>query len=416
MTSITPTPLGTVPSLVGAVLRAEVRLEPDRTLEWFEVELGHRAPAGDPRWTKPLWRFRSDMPDLVALGGAPAFDGMVVASNQPRLRFRVDEPITAYRWQLRQDGRVVGRGRVREGIDPSARRFVIAPTEKLRRTDQLAPTRPDVLYPPFETHFPPSATPSRATRVRYRASTGTNHAANGNNFAVDFNFRSGGEDRRHWVVAIAKGRVVQVVENNGEVHIVHPAFGEGGRFESWYAHLDPVLVREGDHVEPLQRIGRIGSRYHDPTTIISPHLHHQHRLDDRGTKMRLFMKGAMAPVEVSRGEPSAFEVWAQRVSAWDRPRGLAVCRFAVRVRRASDGIWSPPGRLRFVVAARGDGVEPPEVEPMGDRPEPPSFAHRYGGRERDPGEYSLRYRVRDDAGATSDWTFDHSVVVQPDFD
>jgi murein DD-endopeptidase MepM/ murein hydrolase activator NlpD len=415
MTSVVPTPVGTVPNLVGVRLRADVELDPGRTLDWYEIELGPRAGADDPRWNRPMWQFRSDMPDLQALGGEAAYDGMEVVSAQPRLRFRVSDAITAYRWQLRQDGKVVARGRVRDGIDPAERRFVIETPEKLRRTDQPAPTRPDVLYPPFETHFPPSADPRPGTRVRYRASTGTNHAANGNNFAVDFNFRSGGDDRRHFVVAIAKGRVVQVVENNGEVHIVHPGFGDGGRFESWYAHMQPVLVKEGDEVEPLQRIGRIGSKYHDPTKTISPHLHHQHRVDDRGERMRFFMKGRMRPVEVSQGQPTLFEEWSQRVTAWDRPRGLAAGRYAVRVRRASDGVWSPTNRLRFIVAARGDEVEPPDVEPVGDPPVAPSFAHRYGGRERDPGEYSLRYRVRDDAGVTSDWVFDHSVVVRPEF-
>jgi len=355
------------------------------------------------------------MPDFDRLGGAMAFDGMDVRSARPTLRFRVPERILAFRWQLRQDGNLVGRGRV-SGIPAGERRFEITPDEPLRRTNQPAKLRHDVLYPPFETHFPPTAAPSPHTRVRYRAQTGTNHDNDDNRFAVDFNFRSDDADRGHWVLAVAKGKVDAIVANNGEVHIVHEGFGAAGRFETWYAHMRPVKVHVGDQVDPLQRIGRLGDKYHgNPQETISPHLHHQHRRDGKGVKMELFMRGTMRNVEVSRANPTATEVWSQKVSGWDRPTGLARARFIVRVRRASDGEWSQANRLLFTVAARdAEIVAPPQVEQR--RAGRTDIAHRYDGRSQEPGSYSLRYRVRDDSGTISDWAFDHTLVIQPVFD
>jgi hypothetical protein len=116
MTDIGPVPVGTVRDLVGTMLRASLGLDPGRALEWFEVQVGPRAEPDDPTWEHPLWRFRSDMPRIASIDGVPVHDGMEVKSARPTVRLRTDAPVSAFRWELRQDGAVVEKDRSTQGI------------------------------------------------------------------------------------------------------------------------------------------------------------------------------------------------------------------------------------------------------------------------------------------------------------
>ncbi len=415
MTDIGPVPTGTVRDLIGTMLRASFALDRGRTLDWYEVQVGPRAEPDDPAWERPLWRFRSDMPRFASIDGMPVHDGVELKSARPTVRLKVDGPVVAFRWELRQDGAVVEKDRSRQGISADGRSIRFTPGGRLRRSGEPARPRPDALYPPFDSHLP-GVPRTPESRIRYTAATHAGHV-NEDAFAVDFNFGVGTQNLGHWVLAAADGRIHRFVEGNGQVHILHDRLGTPRPIEAIYAHMDPVLDEAkvvGARVEALQRIGRIGAAFHDPGATISPHLHHAHRIDGQPVKMRLLLGNRMKEIPVSRPSAQGLVQWEKKVPGWDRPRGRATARLIVRVRRASDRSWSDPNRITFVVAPRGAEVAPPTPEPADDGPSGTGIAVRYAGADLPAGTYSVRYRIKDDAGV-SDWSFDHSVRVRPEF-
>jgi hypothetical protein len=397
---------------LGTTFRADVELDPGSSLDWYEIQLAPRAGPNDPVWDDPIWRFRSDMPHIASIGGSPPFEGVRIRSARPSFRLRVAEPVDRVRWELRQDGEVVEKGRGAEGISRDGRSIKFTPAKRLRRSGELAKPRGDVLYPPFDSHL--AGLPRSAeTRIRYSALTGDHHNDPFNRFAVDFNFGSMAANLGEWVLAAAGGRVEEVDKLlDGKVRIVHNQFDPP--IETLYAHMDPILdaIKVGEHVDPLQRIGRIDSKHH--SMQISPHLHHQHLRNGDGVPMRLLIGDKMTEIPVSKRAPVVDETWEKLVSGWDRPRGLARARLTARVRRASDGRWSAANRLRFVVAPRGADVPPaPVTLGPADAPAGSDIAYAFDGPDVEPGKYSLRYRVHGSSGAQSDWAHDDSVVVRP---
>ena len=415
MAVVRPDRVGEVRDLLGTMLRADIELDPGTALDWYEIQLAPRAGPDDPVWDHPSWRFRSDMPHIAAIDGSPPFEGMRIRSALPTFRLRVADPVDRVSWELRQDGGVVDKGSGTEGISRDGRSIKVTPAGRLRRTNELAKPRGDVLYPPFDSHLDGmERTPQN--RLRYSALTGANHNSPEDRFAVDFNFRFGSANLGEWVLAAAGGKVQEVDrEVEGKVVIRHNQFDPP--IETVYAHMDPILpeIIVDERVDPLQRIGRIDSKH--ATLSISPHLHHQHRsVNGDGVKMRLLIGDRMTEIGVSKPAPTVAETWDRKVSGWDRPRGLADARMTVRVRRASDGRLSAANRLRFVVAPRG-AVVTASPGPLGPASGPggPDIAYAFDGPDLEPGKYSLRYRVQDGSGAQSDWAHDDSVVVRPEF-
>ncbi len=267
-----------------------------------------------------------------------------------------------------------------------------------------------MFYPPFDSHLPDMPR-SEASRIAYTPLTHAGHTGH-DAYAVDFNWGSGEADRGHWVRAAATGVVSHIDADNGQVHIRHAGIDGERDWETVYAHLDQIRVREGRRVRPYERIGRIGSTYHGDETI-SPHLHHQHRVDGQPTRMRLLVDGEVRPIGVSRPDPGRTIVGRAPVPGWERPRGPAPAQLAVRTRRAADRVWSPWTELPFVVARKGAptiGEHDAAFEPEPDRAD---IAVAYTGPAVEPGEYTVRYRARGDAGTTTPWAYDRSIVVEP---
>ena len=414
MDVITPRAVGQVSSLIGTPFHADVEFpQDDEQLAAFEIELvGGRRGSRSKAWQEPLWRYRSDEPRFVRVDGHHAFDGMIVERRRPVFELRATQPIDAYAWTLRQDGAVIDEATdVTDGISDDGLTFAFRPEQRLRRSGR--PGRADrkgVFYPPLDSHLP-KMTRSDDSRIRYTALTHAGHDDH-DAYSVDFNWGAAGADKGHWVRSAAAGRVTRVDPANGQVHIKHPKFDGESDYETIYAHLDPVMVKPGERVKAQQRIGKIGATYYgsDP---ISPHLHHQHRKDGEPVKMKLLIYGEQTPIGVSRKNPRRTIIWDTKVPAWVRPRGPAPARVSVRTRRAADGKWSRQNTLRFVVSPRG--VDAPEeqdalfgpVIPAGD------IAYDYDGPDVEPGEYTVRYRAHGDAGTTTPWTHDQSIIVEP---
>lgn len=419
MATVTPRPVGKVSSIIGAPFRASVELDDDEQLTGYDIQLvpGVKGPASQ-LWDKPAWSFTSDQPRFVTIDDRPSFEDVLVSRRRPVVQMAAGEPITAYEWTLRQDGDILEEATdVSDGISPDGLTFEFRPTERLRRSGRKAPAkRRGVFYPPFESHLPGQPR-SEDTRIRYRALTHPGHDDH-DAYAVDFNWGSGGADRGHWVRAAADGRVVKIVEDNGQVHIRHPNFANGVDYETVYAHMDPVLVKLHDRVTAQQRIGRIGSTYHGEGTI-SPHLHHQHLKDGEPIKMRLLIRDEVTTIPISKRAPDRVETWSEGVPGWVQPRGLAPARLAVRVKRARDDRWSRRNAIRFIVARKRDAVPGDQDElfldaaARGDGTDD-AIAYRYDGADLDAGKFSVRYRARGDAGSVSDWAYDQSIEVVPD--
>jgi hypothetical protein len=338
---------------------------------------------------------------------------MRVRSALPTFRLRTPEPVDRVRWELRQDGATVDKGRGADGISRDGRSVKVTPAKRLRRSGELAKPRGDVLYPPFDSHLAGlPRTPD--TRIRYSALTGAHHDAPEDRFAVDFNFGSGSANLGEWVLAAAGGKVKEVDKDlDGKVVIEHAQFDPP--IQTVYAHMDPILddIIVGERVDPLQRIGRIDSKHH--SMVISPHLHHQHRRNGTGIPMRLLIRDKMTDIPVSKEAPVVIETWDRKVAGWDRPRGLARAGLTAKVRRASDGRWSAGNRLRFVMAPLGGDVSAAPSAALGPVDASSDIAYAFDGPDVEPGKYSLRYRIQDGSGAQSAWVHDDSVVVRPQF-
>ena len=413
MDGVTPRPVGMVTSLIGAPLVAEVAFPYGEQLEGFEIELvsgqkGSRSKA----WKRALWSFSSDEPRFVSVDGHRAFDGMLVKRRRPRFLLRVTQPIDAYSWTLRQDGDVIdGATDVTDGISDDGLAFHFRPEDRLRRSGRLGKARrKGVFYPPFESHLP-NMPRSEDSRIRYTALT---HAGHGDHdaYAVDFNWGAGGADKGHWVRSAAAGRVTEVDPANGQVHIKHPRFDGESSWETVYAHMDPVLVKPGERVAAQQRIGKIGAKYHGSEPI-SPHLHHQHLKNGEPVKMKLLIYGKETPIGVSRANPGRTLAWGTKVPGWIQPRGPAPARLSARTRRASDQVWSRRNALRFIVGPKDADVPEEQDALFGTTEHDGGIAHLYNGPDVDPGEYTVRYRARGDAGTETAWAYDNSIVVEP---
>ena len=209
MAVVRPDRVGEVRDLLGTMLRADIELDPGTALDWYEIQLAPRAGPDDPVWDHPIWRFRSDMPHIASIDGSPPFEAMRIRSALPTFRLRVADPDDRVSWELRQDGGVVDKGSGTEGISRDGRSIKVTPARRLRRTNELAKPRGDVLYPPFDSHLAGlERTPQN--RLRYKALTGANHNSPEDRFAVDFNFQFGSANLGEWVLAAAGGMVKEV--------------------------------------------------------------------------------------------------------------------------------------------------------------------------------------------------------------
>lgn len=413
MAAVAPHPIGTHPSMIGVPLRADVTLPGDEPLAGFEIELvdGHKG-GRSKAWRAPRWSMTSAQPQFIVLDERRAFDGLRIARRRPVVRVRTAAPIDAYSWELHQDGELLEEGSSRSaGIDADGLGFEFRPTRRLRRSGRTGkPRRKGVFYPPFDSHLPDMPR-SEASRISYDALTHPGHDEQ-DEYAVDFNWGSGGADRGHWVRSAAKGRVSKVDRANGQVHIEHPRFDGEHDWETVYAHLDPVLVKPGQRVKAQQRIGRIGSRYHG-SSAISPHLHFQQRKDGGPVKMRLLVEGEEIPIGVSRKRPSGIVRWDRQVPGWIRPRGPASARLVVRARDVATGRWSERNDLRFILATKDDPALEEQAGAFGTVSDDTDIAFDHNGPEVEPGEYTFRYRALGEDGTRTPWAYDRSVVVEP---
>ena len=411
--TVEPRPIGTYPSLIGVPLRADVSLPEGEALAGYDIELVEgRKGARSGAWKTPRWRISSDEPQFIRLDERRAFDGLRIRRRRPVVELATAQPIEAYSWTLYQDGEPLkAEQRVTDGIAADGLRFEFRPDRRLRRSGRPGkPRRKDVFYPPFDSHLP-GMPRSEDSRISYTALTHPGHDEQ-DEYAVDFNWGSGSADRGHWVLAAADGIVSQVDRQNGQVHIEHPELERKGSWETVYAHLDPVLVKPGQKVKALERIGRIGSRYHG-RGVISPHLHHQHRKDGQPVKMRLLVEGEEVPIGVSRRNPSRIEYWDRRVPGWRRPDGPAPARLEVRTRGAGTRRWSPRNDLRFILATRTDPALDEQAGAFATVDRDTDIAFDYNGPEVPPGDYTFRYRAYGDQGTTTPWAYDRSVSVEP---
>lgn len=413
MATVEPRPIGTYPSLIGVPLRADVTLPAGEAMASYEIELvGGRKGGRSAAWKQPLWRRSSDQPRFVWLDDLRAFDGMRIGRRRPLVKLRSGAPIEAFSWELHQDGDLLEEAkRVSDGIAADGLDFELRPDRRLRRSGRPGkPRRKDVFYPPFDSHLPGMPrTPD--SRISYRALSHPGHDEQ-DEYAVDFNWGSGAADRGHWVLAAADGRVSKVDRANGQVHLEHPDLEREGRWETVYAHMDPLLVKRGQRVKALERIGRIGSRYHGRGPI-SPHLHFQQRKDGRPVKMQLLIDGEEVPIGVSRKRPSRTIAWERTIPGWQRPTGPAPARLAVRTRNVADGRWSPRNELRFTLVAKDDPALAEQGGSFGTVDADTDIALDYDGPEMPPGDYTFRYRATGDGGTTTPWAYDRSVTVEP---
>lgn len=413
MAEITPRPVGRVEQLIGVPLRADVELPSGEELAAYEVELVPGRKGGRSRsWADPLWRLESEAPRVEAIDDHPAFEGMSVGRRRPVVRIVASEPIDTYAWRLWQDGEPIeAETKATAGIGPDGLHAELRPSRRLRRSGRAGrPRRKGVFYPPFDSHLPDMLR-SDESRIAYTALTHAGHADQ-DAFAVDFNWHTGEADRGHWVRAAAAGVVSHVDPDNGQVHIRHPGFDGEHDWETVYAHLDPILVREGQRVRAYRRIGRIGSTYHGDE-VISPHLHHQHRRDGQPVRMRLLVEGRPMAIGVSRSDPARTIAGKSPVPGWQRPRGPAPARLAVRTRRAADGHWSPWTEMGFILAAKDAPAIGEHDASFGSDAEGAAVALEYAGPSVEPGEYTVRYRAHGDAGTVTPWAYDHTIAVEP---
>ena len=411
--TVAPRPIGTYPSLIGVPLRADVSLPEGEELAGYEIELveGHKG-GRSKAWDKPLWATTSEQPQFTHLDEKRAFDGLRIRRRRPVVRLDTTRPIDAFSWALYQDGGLLEQEKkVTDGIAEDGLSLEFRPDRRLRRSGRPGkPRRKDVFYPPLDSHLP-GMPRSDDSRISYTALTHPGHDAQ-DEYSVDFNWGSGSADRGHPVLAAADGRVTRVDRQNGQVHIEHPGLGREGTWETVYAHLDPVLVKRGQRVKALERIGKIGSRYHG-SGVISPHLHHQHRVDGEPVKMRLLIEGEEVPIGVSRRRPSEVIAWDRQVPGWQRPDGPAPARLEVRTRDAATRRWSPRSVLRFMLATKGDPALDEQAGAFATVDEDTDIVFDYDGPEVAPGDYTFRYRALGDRGTKTAWAYDRSVRVEP---
>jgi hypothetical protein len=420
---VAPMPVGTVASLDGKRLRAEVTIPRDATqIASYEVQLAPRGPAGSPVWESPLWtdaggpltadrrpmgmsRAATGMRTggfwFETLDGCPAEQGMKVGSDRPLVRIGSAKRIRSYTWSVHQYGRPVRRGKgvgETDGLDDDGLCLVFRLPRLVRRDTQPR----GFFFPPFDRE-----------RGTYRGETyGPNVVPTSmdghSGFAVDFNQGSDDDDAGHPVLAAAPGRVKMVRDIDGTVQIRH----WGGAYMTEYTHMKDIRVRPFSEdpvrgtVVALQRIGGIGK-----VGAGAVHLHHRHYRrtpdgDYRPIKMAFGRDPCFASIS-GPGGVSPKSVTGFRIRGWDPEPEVVL---AVKVAWA-DGTDSRMRRMRFSVA-KSRAAFPPCPDPgCGATHEMTKIVHRYDGPTLAPGEYSVRYRCQDDLGTESRWAYDHSVEV-----
>ncbi len=107
---------------------------------------------------------------------------------------------------------------------------------------------------------------------QWNGATYHNHAASGNDFALDLNRGEGNDDFRAPVLASQRGMVERWVEWDND-HIVE--IHHGNDWSTEYRHLDQFAVDDGAWVAQGQLIGYVG----DNGTEVA-HLHYEQQLDD----------------------------------------------------------------------------------------------------------------------------------------
>jgi hypothetical protein len=426
---ITPLPVGSVETLDDERLSASLSGAAGAHGLTYQIQLAVRPANGKPDWDNVIWSAkgtpsesealdedddpddespeRPSAPHFEILDGSPAVDGMVVDAQRPTVRLSTDEPVDRYRWKLRQDDEVVeSQDHATEGITEGCIEFT--PTFKLRRG------RPKPATDPAEAEF---ALPFMEG-ITYDTRTYSGHSK----FAVDFN-RKDRQDAGEWAYACAPGRVQFVIHGSREDPVNGPPselyIGHKGLFQTVYAHLSKLQVRRGDRVEAGQKLGRI-SNVGSPG---GPHLHLQLRRRAsrstgalQGTAMKLRLGGKVLRASEAGSEtrdPSLPTIFGQDVRGVGPARPQVRPELRVAARRASDGRWSKYRKLQFFVSKTGHRV-PDGVDPGcggGQDSSGLTIEHLYDGPELAPGNYSLRYRVRDDLGNVSQWARDDSLVV-----
>lgn len=372
-------------------------------------------------------------PVVKALDQMPAFKGMPVDDRTPLLRCVTEEAINAYRYELWEDGvRVESVTLQTSGIATGDKCFSFSPTYVLRYGAGINyGLEHGELYPPF------LKSKGRYTTSTYGPSSSTaGHSA----YSVDFN-KTDGSDINDPVYPASPGTVVYVNRDEGGVVIKH-----AGGYASTYWHMRDLRVSKGQAVKMTTVLGLISDR----GRASGPHLHHQHlfRYDMRNDldapsplrgplrtydgvaykaiKMR-FRGQERDGLEASKSDPSNTEDRAG--SGWPMGREFVQgptrdapepARFRVAVRRASDDAWSPWRTFDFKVNKRGVTVDPALRTDTGCAAggggDPGQDVRlllecRYTGREVQPGEYSVRFRMRDDLGGLSEWAYDHTLEV-----
>jgi hypothetical protein len=419
---VTPTFVGPVATLAGKRLHAEVTIPRDaREISRFEVQLAPRSRPDSPAWETPLWS-RSGGPltldqRLVGMSRSTSRTGgfwfetldgcrqdggdLIVGADRPVVRIGSAKRIRSYTWTLHQFGAPVRHGkgeREREGLSDDGLCLVF----RLPRLVRRGKVPRGFFFPPFD-----------RVRLTYRGETyGPNVVPDSpdghSGFAVDFNQGSNDDDAGHPVLAAAGGRVTMVRAFDGTVQIRH----WGGAYMTEYTHMKEIRVRpfsedpERGTVIALQKIGEIGK-----VGARAPHLHHRHYRrtpsgDFRPIKMRFGREPCFASISGPRGV-SRKSVTGYRIRGWDPDLDAVL---TVRVHWA-DGTDSRLRRLRFAVAKSHVAVPPCPDPGCGPSHAMTKIVRRYDGPELAPGDYSVRYRCKDDLGTESTWAYDHTISI-----
>ena len=411
---VDPDPIGDVGSLTGEQLVASVTLDrgADR-IEAYEIQLAPRSEEGGPAWDDPLWEIHDGPLEprpvvrFMTLDGCPAEKGMVIGSRRPTVRLAASADIASFRWKLRQFGEVIDEADDGDaGVSGDRRCLVFTPARPVARRGRA---RLGFFFPPLDRR---DGWYNGRTFGKDVVPSGLPHHA----YAVDFN-KERGNDLGRPVLAAARGTVHSVDDADGTVKIMH----WNRRLMTQYTHLQNITVKAGDQVELLRQIGEVGA-----VGTASAHLHHVHWLfNSRGKWVPRKMRFGRVPYEASLAGP---RIPGQDPADWRGPADVGTpsnVLFGKNLRGwhtepdARLKVWVRPAdgrelvrRLPFQVGRRAKNF-PPCEDPGCDGGIAPAIKidRVFDGDEPDPGDYSLRYRVTDNASNVSEWAYDHSVTV-----
>jgi len=156
--------------------------------------------------------------------------------------------------------------------------FCTVSTYKCCVPKEVGDLLPGEFKPPFRRGF------------SYQGSSYVGHSA----YSVDFNRGAPGVDDGDPVFASANGRVVDYYPPNGQVTIRHV-----GGYETLYAHMKNVSVRDGDTVKLCQQIGEIDNVGDSQGS----HLHARHLLN--GIPIRLSYNNNPYPASLNPSQKRA---------------------------------------------------------------------------------------------------------------